>query len=181
MSAPQVVEVPQFPGSIEEYVALRDELARTPQGGAVMMIVALNIYAADPELGWPCLTIAIDRGLLQEGAGGYKGWEIIVPERRRIASQIKGREYLPRSYVLGASPENGYRLSSPPYRFQVSDNPYSGSIESGSYKVFVSCSGAASPRPVLLKRNDQGLWKAYEWSSLLLGVMKPTSSQVDDL
>jgi hypothetical protein len=181
MANPQIIEVNQLPDSVDEFVALRDELAQTPQGGAVMMVLALQAYVTDPDLGWQCLTIAVDRGRLQDGAAGYKGWELIAAERQRIVSRLKERAHLPRSYVLGASPEEGYRLPPPPYRFEVSDNPYSGSIESGRYKVFLACSGAASPRPVTLKCNDQGIWKAHEWSSLLLGVVKPAGPQVDDL
>lgn len=181
MVDPQIIAVEHLPDSVEEFVALRDQLATTPQGGAVMMVLALHAYVSDPALGWPCLTIAVDRSHLQEGATGYKGWELIPAERQRIVSRLKEQEHLPRCYVSGTSPEEGYRLPPPPYRFELSDNLYSGSVESGRHKVFVRCSGAASPRPVTLKRNDRGLWKAYEWSSLLLGVVKPANPQQDNL
>ncbi len=36
-----------------------------------------------------------------------------------------------------------------------------------------NCSGAATPRPVTLKRESDGLWRGYEWSSLLTGVAAP--------
>lgn len=181
MTGHPIVTVERFPDSVEEFVALRDQLAATPQGGAVMMVLALQAYVRDPALGWPCLAIAVDRSRLQEGATGYQGWELIPAERSRITSRLKGQAHLPWSYILGTSPEEGYRLPAPPYRLECSDNLYSGSLEAGSYKVFVRCSGAASPRPVTLKRNDRGLWKAYEWSSLLLGVIKPANPQRDDL
>ena len=181
MGSPQIVAVERFPDSVEEFVALRDHLATTPQGGAVMMVLALYAYVRDPALGWPCLAVAVDRSRLQEGVTGYKGWELVPAERQRIAWRLKEQGHLPLCYVLGTSSEEGYRLPPPPYRFELSDNLHSGSVESGSYKVFVRCSGAASPRPVTLKRNGRGHWKAYEWSSLLLGVVKPANPQQDDL
>ncbi len=45
----------------------------------------------------------------------------------------------------------------------------------------MDCTGAATPRPVTLKRNDRGVWKAYEWSSLLVGVRPPVLKIEDDL
>ena len=60
-------------------------------------------------------------------------------------------------------------------------NPYSGDASEGRLKVFVASSGAASPRPVTLQRNNRGLWKAVEWSSLTLGVAAPSSEDEDAL
>jgi len=57
----------------------------------------------------------------------------------------------------------------------------SGNRETGQYKVSVTCSGAELPRPVTLKKNDKGLWKASEWSSLLVGVIPPMMTPCDDL
>ena len=38
------------------------------------------------------------------------------------------------------------------------------------------------PRPISLHRNDKGIWKAYEMSSLFLNVSPPASTNpVDDL
>lgn len=181
MAEPQIISVERLPDSVEEFVALRDQLAATPEGGAVMMVLALHAYVRDPALGWPCLAVAVDRSRLQEGPAGHRGWELIPAERQRIAVRLKQQEHLPRCYVLGTTPEEGYRLPPPPHCFELSVNPYSGSVDSGSYKVFVRCSGAASPRPVTLKRNQRNLWKAYEWSSLLLGVVKPRCLPEDDL
>jgi len=66
-----------------------------------------------------------------------------------------------------------YSLPAPPYRLDFSANAYSGDPTAGLYKVFVACSGAR-PRPVTVARDrTDGLWKAYEWSSLLVGVRAP--------
>jgi hypothetical protein len=96
-----------------------------------------------------------------------------------IRSQVGGQGYRLRSYVEGATPENGYRLPEPPYRVICSANPYSGDLESGEFKVFVASSGADSPRPVTVRRGEDGLWRASEWSSLLLGVREPVASPKD--
>ena len=175
------VQIEQLPTSVEEFVALRDQIAQSPQGGAAMMVLALLTYTNDNVLGQQCLTIAVDRERLQEGDKGYKGWQLSNSSLQRVRSQLEGKPYLPRSYIEQAMPENGYALAEPPYVVICSDNPYSGEIDSGTYKVFVTCSGASSPRPITLKRNDKGLWKASEWSSLLVGIREPVQTVSDDL
>lgn len=178
MASLKHIQIDQFPQSVDDFVALRDAVAKTPQGGAAMMVVALLTFAGDEALGQPCLTVAVDRGRLHEG---YKGWQLHKSDMRRIEEQIARQPYLPQSYIKGATPENGYTLPAPPYTFEFSDNAYSGDPASGTYRVFVACSGAASPRPATLKRNDKGFWKASEWSSLVVGVQAPAAQAEDDL
>ncbi len=175
------VQIKRRPQSIDDFVALRGEIATTPQGGAAMMVIALLVFAQDQDLGRQCLTVAADRGRLQQGDQGYKGWQLSRRDLQRIQRQIQRQEYLPRSYIHDAAPENGYTIPTPPWTIECSDNPYSGDLASGAYKVFVACSGASTPRPVTLKRNDKGFWKASEWSSLIVGIQAPVETIDDDL
>jgi len=181
MTALPPVQFDQLPKSIDAFVTLRNQAAATPQGGAAMMVVALLVYAEDEELGQQCLTVAVDRERLFEGPKGYKGWQLSNRELQFLRRQLEGKAYLPRSYVAGTSPEGGYLLADPPYKIECTDNQYSGDSASGTYKVFVACSGAASPRPVTVKVNDKGIWKALEWSSLVVGVQPPAKRTSDDL
>ena len=175
------VHIDQLPCSVEEFTALRDQVAITPQGGAAMMVVALLLYTENEDLGRQCLTVAVDQARLQDGPKGYKGRQLSTPDLQRIQLQVKGKEYLARSYIRGATPANGYALPQPPLVVECSDNPYSGSVESGTYNVFVACSGADTPRPVTAKRNDKGIWKASEWSTLIVGIKAPARVVPDDL
>ena len=175
------VQFDQLPKSIDAFVALRNQTAVTPQGGAAMMVVALLVYVEDEELGQQCLTVAVDRGRLSEGSKGYKGWQLSNRDLRFLHGQLAGKAYLPQSYVAGTTPEGGYQLAAPPYKIKCTDNQYSGDIASGMYKVFVACSGAATPRPVTVKVNDKGIWKALEWSSLIVGIQPPAKQTSDDL
>ena len=175
------VEIGHVPQSIEEFVALRDRIADTAQGGAAVMVVALLIYAEDQVLGEQALTVAVDRGRLQEAADGYRGWQVRKRPLQLIQRQILDSPHIPRSYFLGTSPESGYELPEPPLRIECRSGPYSGDADNGSYKVYVTSSGAPSARPVTLHRNQRGFWKAYEWSSLLLGVRPPSEHEADEL
>jgi hypothetical protein len=145
------------------------------------MVVALMLFAENEGLGKQCLTIAVDRELLQEGPNGYQGMQLGIVKMRLIMGQLRAMPHIPRSYVNGATPENGYRLPDPPYTFDISTNPYSGDPESGTLKLYVASSGAASPRPITVQRNNRGIWKAAEWSSILVGVQPPAIEEDDPL
>jgi len=173
MPAPLPVTFDQFPQSIDSFVSLRDGIAKTPQGGAAMMVVALLLFADNDKLGLQCLVAAIDQGRLMEGSGGYLGWKLGPRDMQLIRMQIGTHPHLPRSYFRGATPENGYELPPPPFVCEFAHNPYSGDPDSGRFKAFIECSGASSPRPVTVQRNDQGLWQVYQWSSLVTGIQRP--------
>lgn len=181
MSTVPLIEVSHLPQDVEAFLSLRDEIGSTPEGGAAMLVMALLLYAGDKGLGRQCLTIAADRDRLQEGPGGYRNWELRAKDMRLIDSQITAMPYLPRSYIQGATPENGYQLPDPPYRFRFDSNPYGGDPATGVFKAFLRCSGASRPRPVMLRQNDKGLWKGCEWSSLIVGIREPVEPVVDDL
>jgi len=172
----QTVKIKEAIETVEKFLELRDKIAITPEGGAAVFLLALKIYTDNPKLGKQCLVIAVDQDNLQKGEI-YKGFELITPDMNLIKRQIieKNRQ-LPNSYISGSSPENAYEVKLP-YTFEFMSNPSSGDAASGTFKLFVKCSGADSPRPLTLKKNNRGLWKASEWSSLLVGVQKPP---VDD-
>lgn len=181
MSQLDPVSIESLPMSIEGFRALRDRLATTPQGGAAVMVLALLLHASDSALGRQCLTVAVDRDRLQEGDGGYQNLQLARRALSRIDQQLASQPYLPRAYIQGATPDNGYQLPGPPYVIEFAYNRRSGDPASGQVKVFVVCSGAASPRPVTVRRNPRGIWKASEWSSLVTGIMPPAQAGGDDL
>ena len=183
MTTYPLIAVNEVPSSLPEFIELRDKLAQTPEGGAVVMVLALYLYAQAPEseLANHALTISVDRSRLREVPNGYKGWGILAIDFQRIQRQLRDKAWTPQSYFVGTDPQTRYQLPDPPYQFEISDNPHSGDPDSGVYKVFVRSSGAASPRPITLKRNNRGVWKALEWSSLVMGVVPPKKSVDDDL
>ena len=167
----QTTRIDSLPESADEFITLQETIARTANGGAAMMVLALLLYAKDQRLGSQCLSVAVDQGRLMETDEGYQGWQLHKRELQLIRRQIERQPYLPKSYLKGCLPESGYALPDLPFEMEFSSNPYSGDEDSGEFKVFVKCSGAASPRPVTLRRDPQGIWKAREWSSLVVGIM----------
>lgn len=78
-------------------------------------------------------------------------------DREFIKERLRGKIYKVFSYFEGTSPENGYTPSEP-YTIQVSSNPYSYPEEHRA-TLYLTSSGADSPRPVSLRRKPStGQW-----------------------
>jgi Domain of unknown function (DUF6935) len=175
------VTIGTVPNSAEEFVTLRNELAQTPEGGAACLVAALLSFSKSQDLGMQCLTIAIDQRNVING-GVYKGYApngSVMYHVNRITG-YKMWPYLGYAYIKGAKAASNYQVS-PPLVIETYRQKNSGTDESGEVKVFVNTDGFRA-RPVTLKRNDKGIWKAYEFSSLMLNVNPPASlTPTDDL
>ena len=169
----QVVHIESLPTTADEFAALAGKLGRTPEGGAAIMVLALKIAAGDAVLGRQCLPIAVVATRLQAGSHGYKGQELRRGDLQLIERQLGKQPWLPASYLKGATPENGYAVPELPWEVTTTTNPYSGDPTSGRVKLFVACTGAASPRPITLEGDAAGPWRASEWSSLVMGIVAP--------
>lgn len=175
------IVIPSIPASAEEFTVLRDQLATTPEGGAAATVAALLAFSKNPQVGLQCLTLILDQRNVGNGD--------VIQGRAPIGSimyhinRISGYDmwpYLAYAYVKGAKATSNYAASAP-FTVVTSRQKNSGSDSSGAVKIFLACDGFR-PRPISLHRNDKGIWKAYEMSSLFLNVEPPASSQpVDDL
>ncbi len=175
----QNVNIEKLPNSVEEFIEIRNQIASTPEGGAALFIMALKLYAENPSVGEQCLVISIDRSKLQTG-NTYKGFSVSFFDMNRIKEQIRQYPYLPNSYFQGANADNGYTFSVPT-RVICSENPHSGNVNDGDFTVFVKSAGADSPRPVATTKNNRGIWKVREWSSVVMGIVPPKANLDDDI
>ncbi len=171
----RTITINSLPSTIEEFVALRDKIATTPEGGATIFLLALKIYVQNEKLGEQCFVVAADRQALQTG-NVYKGYKLSNSSLSLIKSQLSKNPKIPDSYIQGASPENNYAVNLP-YVYTFSENKYSGNEADGRIKLFVKSYGADSDRPITVVRNKRGIWKANNWSSVIVGIKK---TQIDD-
>jgi len=175
-----VIDVgPSLPLDVESLVAFRDRVATTPQGGAAVFALALLALVEDRAKGVGCLTIAIERDKLTQGTQGYKGFEPSRRDLRELEERVGGKPYLARSYIAGTTPEASYALPSGPFQIKVREQP--NDVKDDRAKVFVWSTGADSPRPIHLVKNNRGYWKASNWSSLTVGCRPPAPPVDDDL
>ena len=171
INAQGTVKIKKLPTSIDEFVQMRNNIATSPEGGAAMFLVALKIYVENPELGKQCLVTVVNRNSLREGTT-YKGYQLLNTDMNLIERQMGHDKNIPNSYIKGSSPQNNYTVKLP-YEYEFTSNRYSGDKINGPFKLFVKCSGAYSPRPMSLKKNNRGIWKLSNWSSVLVGIAKP--------
>ncbi len=175
MNAQKTVKITKIPASVEEFVEMRNQIATSPEGGTAMFLLALKMYIDHPDLAEQCFVTIVDRNSLREG-NVYKGYQLLNGDMDLIKRQMANNKLIPNSYIKGAQPENNYSVKLP-YIYEFTSNRYSGDKAAGQFKVFAACSGASSPRPMNLKRNNRGIWKLTNWSSVLVGIAKPP---VDD-
>ena len=175
------IEIPAVPSNADEFTEWRDKVATTPEGGAAATVAALMAFSKDKQLGLQCLTLMLDQRNVGNGdvIKGHAPIGAIMYHVNRISGYDMW-PFLAFAYVKGGKAEKNYVVD-PPYTVVTSRQKNSGSDASGEVKIFVDCDGFR-PRPISLHRNDKGIWKAYEMSSLFLNVSPPASSNpVDDL
>lgn len=168
-----VIELPSMPQDIAGLVALRDEIATTPEGAIVVFLVAANMWVEDESLGNQAFTIALDRRMLDNYKNVYKGYQPAVGFRNMLP-QLKRKPYLAKAYFQSAHPGNGYYASAP-YRMRITRQRYS-DLGNGELKLFLSTAGADSDRPFRLAKNSRGIWKVRDnASSFFSGVRAPAA------
>jgi hypothetical protein len=176
-NAQKTVETAKVPTTVQEFLIFRDQVAQTPEGGASVMLMALILYTQNEVLGKQAITIALDRSQLSQG-DVYKGFQ--PPSSINFHLQnLKGKPYIARSYVVGTSPEGAYKLPGK-IRFKLTQSAYNDQ-SNGDVKVFVQCSGADTPRPVSVRKNNRGVWKVVSYNSLFVGIRYPVQNVNDGL
>ncbi len=158
------VTFPAVPGSMEELVTLRNKIAVTPEGGAATFLLAMIMYGEDRELGLQAFTLTLDMGDLVNGTV-YKGYQ---PRSTwyEYFRQIDKFPFLGKIYVKGTKTNQGYALNAGSHAFTFTEVR---TDRKGMMKVFVATTSGNWPRPMLMIKNDKGLWKVKEASSVFVG------------
>lgn len=151
-----------LPESLAEMQALPEADLGDSYKTAALTVCALCVYAADKDIGTEMLNWL-------RGPRPLNGADIsFLNDRFR-----GGKTYIPFSYFAGATPENDYTPSQP-YRITVESNHVS-AAEQGYMKLFISCGGADSPRPIKLRMRGDGKWFLWE-QYLLTDIRTPKSA-----
>lgn len=151
-----------MPENIEAFKALSQASLTSPFDTAALAVVAFCLYPLNKEL---CFQ-AVD---FLRGPAPMNGID-----KQFITDRFRDKDYVPRSYFAGATPNNDY-MPSEPYSITVNTNIYSYDTENCA-KLFIASGGADSPRPLTLRLAKDGKWYLWEYSSVLLGIRQPESS-----
>jgi len=150
-----------LPQTLAEFTALPQAALETPFDTAALTVAALCVFPQNREVSLQMLDHL-------RGPRPLSG-----TDKNFIRDRfMDGKDYLPRSYFEGATPENDYQPQQP-YTIEVSENPYSYENE-GYAKLFIQSGGADSPREVLLRKAKDGKW--YLWDQFLLADIRQPES-----
>lgn len=154
------VQLSVIPASVEEMKALPEFTFTNPDVVAAMAVCAFCVYSANKDAAIEMLN-------------ALKGPEpLSTMEKNFLRDRLNGKDYLPCSYFVGATPENGYEPAAP-YTVPVKEQANSRD-EQGYIKLFLISGGADSPRPIKLRQKaSTGEWFLYEYSSILSGIREP--------
>ena len=154
----------RLPKTLQELQAMPQAGLTNPEEVAALAVAALALYPENPS----------ETENLFDYLRGPKPLNGI--DKQFIKDRFRGKEYLMRSYFVGATYENNYTPALP-YRVVVSENAYSRSqFEEGYLTLYVACSGADSPRPLKLRNKPStGQWFLWE-QQLLTGIRIPRES-----
>ena len=90
---------------------------------------------------------------------------------------MDGKGYIPRSYFMGATPENDYAPDQP-YTIQVTEGAHSrDQFDQGYITLYVRSGGADTERPVTLRHKPStDEWFLWNHQALLAGIRVPKSA-----
>ena len=154
-----------MPETLSEFTALPQAAMATPFDTAALAVAALCVYPLSKD---ECVSMLN----YLRGPNPMSARDISFLSERM--AQNGKAPFLGASYLNGATPQNDYAPSEP-YTVTVSDNPYSYEVQ-GVTKLFVKSGGGDSPRAVAMRQAKDGKWYLWEYSSLLLDIRAPEST-----
>ena len=136
---------PVLPKSVEQLMALPEAALTDPYAVAALTIAVLDCHGTDPAACHAMLNV-------------LKGPEpLSQAEKDFIRERLSGKEYKPRSFFAGATPENNYTPSAP-WTVRVHANPYSFQNE-GWAILYLKSGGGDNERGIKLrKKPSTGQW-----------------------
>jgi len=174
------VRLESLPSSVEEFTTMRNTLATNPKGGYAMFVAAMLTYVKNKDLGTKFFTLIMDMDALSRNPGNPLNVQGYVPNANALylVRQLDSRLYLPAIYLAGTSVDNGYSYSLPAsieFRQATVRN-------AETVTLYALTTGGNSARPITLRKNDKGIWKAAEFSSVFVGASRvPQTRRTDTL
>lgn len=156
------VIIQKIPENLQEFEVLA---AKGQQSECIcaLFLCALALFERDKEAGTAAMNL-------------LRGPKPMTPyDCQFLRDRLRGKSYLPLAYFEGATPGNNYQPRVP-YMLNVLADPRPQDVEPGYLRVFLTTSGADSPRPMKLRQKvSTGEWFLWEYSSILSGIRIPVA------
>lgn len=154
------VKLSRLPTSLAQLQEMPEGRLQKPEYTAALTVAALCLYSTDKETALQML----------EYLHGPKG--ISVYDKQFLADRFRDKDYVPRSYFAGATPQNNY-APTVPYTVTVFENPYSrANFAEGYLTLHIRSGGADSPRQIKL-RHKPSTDQWFLWEQFLLSDIRP--------
>lgn len=156
------VIIQKIPENLQEFEVLAAK-GQQPECICALFLCALALFERDKEAGTAAMNL-------------LRGPKPMTPyDCQFLRDRLRGKSYLPLAYFEGATPGNNYQPRVP-YMLNVLADPRPQDIEPGYLRVFLTTSGADSPRPMKLRQKvSTGEWFLWEYSSILSGIRIPVA------
>ena len=156
------VTLRQIPTSLAQMQAMPEAALKQPEHTAALTIAVLCMYPIDKEAALEMLNYL-------QGPRGVTPYD-----KQFLADRFRDKDYVPRSYFAGATPQNNYEPLEP-LTVTVFENPYSRG-QDGYLTLHVRSGGADSPRQIKLRlKPSTGQW--FLWEQFLLSdIRQPVSA-----
>lgn len=158
------VTLPIIPANLTQLQSMPQADLTKPENTAALTVAAFCMYPIDKEACFEMLTFL-------HGPKGLSGYD-----KQFIADRFRDKDYVPRSYFGGATPQNNYEPAIP-YTLTFFENPYSRDhIADGYLTLHIESGGADSARQIKLrKKGSTGQWFLWE-QFILVDVRQPVSA-----
>lgn len=153
----------QLPVTLAQMQAMPEAELKEPCHAAALTVIALTLYPVDKEAALEMLTFL-------QGPRGLSAYD-----KQFLQDRFRDKDYVPRSYFRGATPENNYEPAEP-YTLEFFENPYSrDQLSEGYLTLHIRSGGADSPRQIKLRsKPSTGQW--FLWEQFLLSdIRKPVA------
>jgi hypothetical protein len=158
----ETVTFQSVPDTFEAFTALPQAQLANEFDTVAMTVVALCNYPDNKDLSIQMLNYL-------RGPRPLSNQEI-----QFLKDRFSDQDYVPRSYFVGATPDNDY-LPAEPYQIKMFTNQYSRDGGEGYVKVWLNSGGADSPRYCVVRKAKDG--KYYLWEQgILVGIRQPESA-----
>ncbi len=158
------VTLSKIPTSLAELEAMEEADLKKPENTAALAIAALSMYPINKEA-------SLEMLYFLQGPKGLSGFD-----KQFLADRFRDKDYVPRSYFAGATPQNNYEPTKP-YTLKFFENPYSRDhFAEGYLTLHIFSGGADSARQIKL-RNKPSTGQWFLWEQFLLAdVRQPVSA-----
>jgi len=172
------IELAEIPTTLDNFITLRNKIATTPEGGYAIFIIAMITQDSNPTLAKKFFTIALDRKCLSRSSSGwYKNFKPNSSTMYHM-NRIKRIKCLGKAFIVGTDYKKGYKLPTAPHKIIFKQITV---INNKKVKLYAMMTSGNMPRPLAMKKNNRGIWKAYGFSSLFVGLSRtPLAEEIDD-